>query len=301
MADCDIVDGVDGVDGAACAGTESGRSRTYNRKHPGNRKRPGETDRRMACLRKSCFSSFERHVPLACFYNSFCTHPSTTQTQSRPPLKHNNATVHREAIKFHFVSDCTLSAKNNTYSDPLTPDSLLALFAHTVTQPDIFPAQHPGVHAYEYDAARPFSPFPQRLVLVAHQRRQEEFYRAALAGLDLGGDRHAGGKRGRSRLCQRLQPVRLSCRRPCCVAHQGIMGRNPGVTGLPGRFACLSDRQHRGFWISLADVLALSSIYDLQINPGHRSIKTTEQYLDYLTPEEQRNVKYTSAQKSARV
>ena len=34
------------------------------------------------------------------------------------------------------------------------------------------------------------------------------------------------------------------------------------------------------------------SIYDLQLRLGHTSVKTTEIYLTYLTPEEQRRVKF---------
>jgi integrase/recombinase XerD len=34
------------------------------------------------------------------------------------------------------------------------------------------------------------------------------------------------------------------------------------------------------------------SIYDLQKRLGHRSIKTTEIYLEFLTPEEERIVKF---------
>lgn len=42
-----------------------------------------------------------------------------------------------------------------------------------------------------------------------------------------------------------------------------------------------------------------NNIYDLQHNLGHRSIKTTERYLDFLTPDEVRSVKFGSAQKPA--
>jgi integrase len=43
------------------------------------------------------------------------------------------------------------------------------------------------------------------------------------------------------------------------------------------------------------------NIYDLQQVLGHTSIKTTEMYLDYLTPEEQQRAKRSSAQFSAQV
>ncbi|WP_341702554.1 site-specific integrase [Ferrovibrio sp.] len=44
-----------------------------------------------------------------------------------------------------------------------------------------------------------------------------------------------------------------------------------------------------------------NSIYDLQQNLGHTSIKTTEMYLDYLTADEQQTVKRVPAQMSAQV
>lgn len=45
----------------------------------------------------------------------------------------------------------------------------------------------------------------------------------------------------------------------------------------------------------------LGTIYDLQLQLGHRSIKTTELYLQYLTPEEARAAKGAPAQKTAQL
>src|SRR3954447_11949849 len=43
------------------------------------------------------------------------------------------------------------------------------------------------------------------------------------------------------------------------------------------------------------------SLYDLQQHLGHGSVKVTEPYLDYLTPEEVRDAKQAAAQNAARI
>lgn len=45
-------------------------------------------------------------------------------------------------------------------------------------------------------------------------------------------------------------------------------------------------------WYAVDDLRSGGNIYDLQQDLGHKSIKTTEGYLAYLTPEEQKNAKY---------
>lgn len=57
------------------------------------------------------------------------------------------------------------------------------------------------------------------------------------------------------------------------------------------------DLRHRFAVDYLKD--GLGSLHDLQLHLGHRSVKTTEIYLQYLTPEEARSAKATVAQTAA--
>jgi integrase/recombinase XerD len=153
--------------------------------------------------------------------------------------------------------------------------------------------------------------------------RQNELVAALRTGLD-----HARrqltvrGKGNRNRVVEldfgdayelfRSLPVRLGCKW-LFWHHEGEPYRN-----LSSRFAVLVEGAQKEAQRERADFRPFRfhdlrhrhavdwlksgrSIYDLQQRLGHRSIKTTELYLEFLTPEEARIVKYAGSQTGAHV
>lgn len=85
-------------------------------------------------------------------------------------------------------------------------------------------------------------------------------------------------------------------------------GNGERYMNVASRFAAIARRATVRFrfhdlrhWFAVDYLRRGGSIYDLQQRLGHSSIKTTELYLAYLTPDEQEQVKHGSAQNPAHV